>query len=794
MIRLLKLLNLIPYLFAFTASTIGFSVGSAMAADDFDSLSFQLRNTPACQPDWIIPRIPVPEPDSQPTVSADQLKQPDALQYELTGQVVLKQPGLVVFSDQAALNREMQTAEAFGSVQLHRPTLLMTSDHIWLDDRQKTAKLQNARYQFIANRAHGTANTIFMNQTKQQSTLNQATYTTCPLVTTLWQTRDKTIESAQTLDWQLNFNELKIDNQAKRIYGYHTLLYFHQLPVFYTPYINFSMEKRASGLLFPTFGSYKSILHPDRSREVYVNIPYYFNIAENMDDTLSVMKMQDRGWVVENEFRYLQPNHAAELTLTGLNDKVTQQEGLSYANSQKEMVYQQPVSERWRAKLIARQNWGAGLTSNIHWHQVSDRYFFADIPVETTLDTVTYTQRTAHLQFQQENLQARLELFDYLRLRADAPYNYEKRPHFSLNYAKPIENERWQNFSFNLAAEATEFQISSSGHNKPEGRRTVVTPSARYQVLKPYGQFKTELLAHQVNYTLHANTALPEPEELPALQVPQFVMRGGLIFERDFSLANTNMTQTLEPDIQYLYTPYQPQNEQPLFDTVASSLDFTNLFATNRYSGLDRFGDSNQIAAALTTRFLFADGRPFAELGAGQIFYLADRKVTLKNSPTELIHNQHKRSDYFIKTGLETGPIKIAATAQLNEHNFGITQSNSRLKLNINNQLTFLSTHILTLRNQPGENEDLTAGLHWQMTPHWSVGGYINYNFTQNIKKETQTALRYDSCCWSSEISLKETKLLEGLYNYSLQFVIEFKGLSSVGTPFKEFLQHKLNF
>lgn len=794
MTRLFKRLNLIIYPLALTFSLVGFALNIALASDNLDSLSFKLSNSPACQPSWIMPLTPIPSQDSQHQVISDQLQQPDNLQYHLSGNVALKQPGLVIFADQVRLNREAQTAEAFGSVQLHRSSVLMTSDHLWLDDQQKTAKLQNARYQFVSNRAHGTADSIFMNQTQQLSILDQASYTTCPVVNTLWQTRQKTIESAQTLDWELDFKKLKIDNQAKRIYGYHTVLYFHQLPVFYTPYINFSMEKRASGLLFPAFGSYKSILHPDRSREVYVTIPYYFNIAENMDDTLSVMKMQDRGWVVENEFRYLQPNHSAELTLTGLQDKVTQQEGLSYANSQKEMVYQQPVSERWRAKLIANQNWGAGFSSNVNWHQVSDKFFFADIPVEPALDTITYTQRTANLQYQNTDLQANLELFDYLRLREDAPYNYEKRPHLSINYQPTIKDEAWQNLSFNLATEATEFQISSAGHNKPEGRRTVISPSARYQVLKPYGQFKTELLAHQVNYTLQENHALPDPERLPALQVPQFVMGGGLIFERNLSFANTDLIQTLEPDIQYLYTPYQAQDQQPLFDTTASSLDFTNLFATNRYSGLDRFGDSNQIAAALTSRFLLADGRPFAEIGAGQTYYLADRKVTLNNTPTELEHNLRKRSDYFMKVGLQTGPMQVAATAQLNEHNFAITQSNSRLKLNINRQLTFLSTHILTLRNQPGENEDLTAGLHWQMTPHWSVGSYVNYNFTQNIKKETQTALRYDSCCWSSEISLKETKLLEGLYNYNLQFAIEFKGLSSVGTPFKEFLNQKLNF
>jgi len=794
MIRLFKRLKRTIYSLALTVSLIGIVASNTFASEAIDSLSFRLSSSPACQPDWIVPRTGIPAETSQSHVSANQLQQPDPLQYHLTGNVAIKQPGLVVFADQATLNRETQTAEAFGSVQLHRASILMTSDHIWLDERQHTAKLQNARYQFADTRAHGTANTIDINQAQQISTLDQASYTTCPLVTTLWQTRQKTTKSAQTLDWELRFNQLKINNQEKRIYGYHTLLYFHQLPVFYTPYINFSMEKRASGLLFPTFGSYKSILHPDRSGEVYVNIPYYFNIAENMDDTLSILKMQDRGWVIENEFRYLQPKHSAELTLTGLEDKVTQQDGLSYVNSQKEIVYQAPVSQRWRAKLVAQQRWAPGLSSQINWHQVSDKFFFADIPVEPALDTVSFTQRTALLEYQQQNLQASMELLDYLRLREDAPYNYEKRPHLAVNYFHPIEAENWQNVSFNLATEATEFQITAAGHHKPEGQRTVISPSVRYQVQRPFGQFKTELIANQVNYTLQANDALPDPESIPPLQIPQFVMHGGLVFEREFSFGDTEMIQTLEPDIQYLYVPYQAQDQQPLFDTAASSLDFSNLFALNRYSGQDRFGDSNQIAAALTTRFLLADGRPFAEAGAGQIHYLADRKVSLFGSPTELDHNTHKRSDFCVKLGVQTGPIQIASTAQLNESNFGITQSNSRLKLNINRQVTFLSTHTLSLRNQPGENEDLTAGLHWQMTPHWSVGSYINYNFTQNIKKETQTALRYDDCCWASEISLKETKLLEGLYNYNLQYTIEFKGLSSVGTPFKEFLNQKLNF
>jgi LPS-assembly protein len=764
------------------------------AADDSPiKAASPVSNDPACLPAWIAPPITPPGVQADHSAEADNISQPDELTYDLTGNVVLKRPGLVVLSDRVQLNRLNEEANAFGQVQFQRDGLIVTSQSAHLNHQKQTAQLKDARYQFIDTRAHGTAKQIDVDQKANLAELEKASFTTCPLVQYSWQARNGDIKTSEKYDWELDFGHLQINNNKRRIYGYNTWLYFQTVPVFYTPYIDFPMDDRASGFLFPTIGSYRPLTRD--TAENYVAVPYYFNLAPNYDDTLTVMKMQDRGWVVDNEFRYLLPNSSAQLSLTGLNDQVTSKEGLSYIDENGDPAYGEKIDQRWRAKLIAQQQWAPGLNSNILWHELSDKYFYTDIPVESALDSASYTQRYINLNYNKDNLQAGVHILNYLRLRDDAAYNYEKRPEVTLNYFHPFETEGLRNVSINLPVTSTEFQIAPQAH-KPEAQRNVFSPSAQYQYYKPYGSFKAEAVANKVHYYMEDNGYNTSGQNQLDITVPQYALYGKLIFERDFSLAGFDMVQTLEPEVQYLYVPYQDQSRIPLFDTSTRSLDFTNLFSYNRFSGSDRIGDTNQVSAALTTRFLKRDGTPLAEAGLGQIFYFADRQVTLNSTATntELAQNTQNVSDYYVKLGFTAGPVYFASTSQYDNRNYELTNSNSRLKFGLSSDFNLLMTHLITNQNQPGEQEDLAAGLTWQLTSKWGVGGYINYDFTKERKTEVQSAIRYDSCCWASELSLKETQLDNGLYNYSIQYVIEFKGLSTVGTPFKEYLNDKLNF
>ncbi len=73
--------------------------------------------------------------------------------------------------------------------------------------------------------------------------------------------------------------------------------------------------------------------------------------------------------------------------------------------------------------------------------------------------------------------------------------------------------------------------------------------------------------------------------------------------------------------------PYRNQSEIPLFDTTENTLNYDELFTYNRFSGLDRIGDANQISLGITTRMIDQfSGYEKAHLGFGQIVYFENRK------------------------------------------------------------------------------------------------------------------------------------------------------------------------
>jgi len=731
-----------------------------------------------CLPQWIASPKPVPPLTNKVNqAQAQQLTQPNAQNYHLKGQVELAHPGSLLLSNEAIINRQKQTAQAWGQVRLYRKSIMITADKLILNQAKQTAQAKKIEYQFTQNRSHGTAKIAHLNQMTQIADLKSATYTTCPMTHYDWLSHFKSNQTPPTKHyaWELNFSTLEINNQKRRIYGTNTWLTFQQVPIFYTPYLSIPMDKRASGLLFPTFGSHKSINRADKQN--YFAQPYYFNLAPNVDDTLTAILLQDSGLVLDNEFRYQASNHQAVIKFSGLNDQKAKQQGLP--------------TQRGSAQIDATQSWDQwlkGLSSNEHWVKASDRQYFNDIPVNPSLENITQTNRQVNLNYQQPHLTAHLNMTDSLRLGNSTTYNYEKRPEFSISYQNNLKQDL-EHIHYQVGGIMTEFELANNPNNaRPEGQRSVFNPSIKYSQNKPYGFIESQLVLNHIQYNLqHLNLGSVSPN----ITVPQWGLKSGLNFERNGTWGHTGYIQTLEPVIQYLYVPYQNQSNTPLFDTSTHSLDFSNLFSYNRFSGYDRIGDTQQVSAALTTRFLTEEGKPLGEAGIGQIFYLADQKVQLSSGTPA---STQRQSDYFVKLGATIGPFYFSSTSQFSNQNFELTNANSRAKLSLSPNFKLLMTDKVANLNRPGEQEEAAAGFYWRINGQWSIGSYANYNFTQNLRTEMTSAIRYESCCWASELSVKEAQLSNGLYNYTIAYNFELKGLSSVGTRFKDYLSNQLNF
>ena len=136
----------------------------------------------------------------------------------------------------------------------------------------------------------------------------------------------------------------------------------------------------------------------------------------------------------------------------------------------------------------------------------------------------------------------------------------------------------------------------------------------------------------RVGYDL--TRAAPGQAERQDYTIPWASLDSGLVFDRDANWFGSALTQTLEPRLYYVYAAYRNQDQAPLFDTALADFNYAQLFSENRFVGGDRFGDANQITAAVTTRLLGAGGEELLRATLGQRYYFEDERVGLTPTST----------------------------------------------------------------------------------------------------------------------------------------------------------------
>ena len=127
--------------------------------------------------------------------------------------------------------------------------------------------------------------------------LQNGTYTTCNLTNPDWNLISETTE----LDFETGIGK-----------GKNVFMTVKGIPVFYSPYMQFSLdEQRKTGFLVPDFsGSWTK--GPD------VITPFYWNIAKNMDMLITPSYIQERGSNIETNFRYLNKDYVGSIYLSYL--------------------------------------------------------------------------------------------------------------------------------------------------------------------------------------------------------------------------------------------------------------------------------------------------------------------------------------------------------------------------------------------------------------------------------------------------------------------------------------------
>ena len=622
-----------------------------------------------------------------------------------TGDVLVTQNEHQLTADKLIANNANESYRAEGDLLFTNQNFVVGADSLDYYSRQGSTEIQDTRFHLYSNNGNGRAENIRVDN-KQVLTLSNTDFSTCP---------------DDQKSWVFESEEIVIDRASGWGKAYNSVVKIADIPVFYLPYMTFPVDdRRKTGLLPPSFSNSNR-----NGRDV--SIPYYFNLAPNYDLTLTPRYMTSRGAMLGSEFRYLSEQNQGEMFFEFLpNDKAATDnnlENLPEKRWQYDLNHLTQFTEHWSSGIAARK--------------VSDDGYFQDFGGSVENSNQDILSQNLYVQYLSQDWLMRTEYRDWQLLNSPAE-RYTIAPRVELTrFFEPNEN----GFEARIHSELTRFDKD----NAITADRYHVEPSIGWSNESLYSFFRPEL---SFAYTQYQQTDIAGVDQTIDRSLPTLSIDTGLFFERTLDFDDGDMTQTLEPRVFYLYTPFEDQQDIGIYDTSLPTFNFTQLFSRNRFSGIDRIGDANQISGAITSRFLDEEGREKASFSIGRTVYLKDRKVTMLDLPVET----NKQSGLLAEVNWRwTDNIEVKSAIewddQENETTHGLVNVHYEPKTN----------HIINLGHRYRKTinrtqEEAEVAFAWPMAQDWRLLGRYNQDLTENRTNESFLGLEYESCCWAVRV------------------------------------------
>ena len=677
-------------------------------------------------------------------------------QAQLEKDIVVKQPGRLIKADHGYIVRDLKThkidaIELIGHISLEEQDKHIVGTHGHLNLTNHYLELNHAIYHFyrpainkrLESSSWGEAKKI-VRQTNGIDQLTKATYST----------------SAPTHpSWVLHASHMTLNKTAGWGHARNMYLSFYHVPIFYSPYFSFPLDqRRKSGFLMPVFA------HSDLSG-YDTTLPYYLNLAPNYDDTFYTRYLSLRGFMFANQLRYLTSHNQGSIYLSdipsdkafnGFKNHIVQSFPKNPTN---QIFFNQLNKEKNNRYFLATQDkgqYGPNLTTDLQLNYVSDPYYFQDFGSRFTNTNTTDDQllNQAKISYKNEHwsfttLGQIYQTLHPINLPGNPPDQFRRLPEFDVSgdYPNAIEkfdlgvNAQWVNFSY------------QSLFTKPIptiGQRVDVQPYIDLPFTWASGYITPQVILENTNYqNRNLNTAAQKSQ---SRTTPITDISAGLYFDRSFTFLKHHYKQTLEPKLFYLYVPYQSQQNLPVYDTVSLPFSYTQLYATNAFTGIDRLQNANQLTFGLSSSIYDADnGNQKLNLGVGVIDYFANPKVCLttggaacpkvtqKFSPIAAEITYYPWTDWSL-TGQGAWSTK---DHQIANTNLTLTYDQD------NSHILSVGYNFIKSTSTTPESKLINGGLSWQVFSHWHVFNYIYYNIDKGYAQNFDAGLEYDTCGWA---------------------------------------------
>jgi len=658
-----------------------------------------------------------------------------------------------ITADTACYRRIEDQVTAEGNINMWRFGDRYKGDALELNLETGKGWVRNPSYHLQMNNAQGTAQRIeFLGE--DQALVVDGTYSTCEGPDPAWYLKSSTLSLDQGRD---------VGKAGK------TVIYFKDVPILGTPALSFSLSgARRSGWLPPTIG-----LGSKGSAEVMV--PYYFNIAPNRDLTVFPRYMFDRGLQLGATGRYLGE------TSRGAYNGETHIEVLPNDR----MAHR----DRWWIDTLHNQVLAPGWSFGWNAHGASDDEYPSDFSRTVAASAERQLLRELRTDYSTPywSLNARVQSYQVLqdpasvdRPELTVPRPYDRLPQINFHAGR---YDVLGGFDWTLDAEAVRF--SHPTDTMVQGNRANLVGQVSYPVVRPGWFFTPKVMLHATQYDLENNVRIDaggnrQDDNRISRVLPTVSLDTGLMFEREASFFGRAATQTLEPRLFYVRTPYKDQGDIPNFDTAVAGFNYAQLFTENRFVGADKVSDANQLTAAITSRFIESSGIERLRLVAGSRYYFSDPRVRLDPNEKPNV----TRSDALLAASgrisetwsFDSGVQYDAQARSLYSMNYGAQWNPAPMKV-VNAEYRYQRD---TLGTDTGfRNVDVSG--QWPLSMRWYGVTRVSYSMRDRKLLEALVGLEYKADCWVFRLGAQRFVTASQTISTPVFFQLELNGLSRLG-------------
>jgi LPS-assembly protein len=745
------------------------NVSAQTAPSGWDTAGVGLKSSPALQenlPPEVRPQLPT-------FVSGDKVSgQTDGV-VNIEGRAELRRHDTVIRADRLEFDQRSNEAKAQGEVLVNRNGNRFEGPELQLNVETNQGTFQKPTFSLLQSEGHGDASRVDFLDADRLSAYD-ARYSTCP----------RTPGAPWMPDWLIRASRVDLDNAKQEGTAVGGVLEFQGVPILGAPYLSFPLtDARKSGFLPPS-------INLDNVSGLEISLPYYLNLAPNIDATLFPTAMSKRGVDLAGELRYLQPRWSGQVRAAYMpSDQLREDNRWGYS-----VQHSQALTGAPALRVLGLDGVFA---ARLNLNRVSDDNYWRDFPRSSTSLTTRLLASEGALSWGRGPWSFSAGAYRWQTLQdIEAPIipPYDRLPSLAARYVqRDFTLAGLRGWDTTLLTEYTRFRSERQLTGQANGARALAVAEISRRWETPGWYVKPRLQLHTTQYRF--DTPLSDGSLSASRAMPTLSVDSGMVFERSASYFGRAFTQTLEPRAFFTTTPFRDQSRLPNYDSGANDFNFASIYSENVFVGNDRIADTRAVTLGASSRLLDPDtGAEVVRLGVAQRYLLRDQEVTLPGGTAQ----RERLSDVLLGARVQWDPRwQTDATVQFNPK----TRESTRTTLSARYAPSNFRVLNAAYRLQRGVSEQVDVGWQWPLadftgTPapsqgmpgrglgagRWYSVGRVNYSMPERKIVDLVAGFEYDAGCWIGRLVLERLQVGTSSANQRILFQLEFSGFSRLGS------------